>query len=74
MLLLTAEVGRKSCAQQNGCLGCEGKPSPGWPRDCPGEMSLVLSLSTDRVGYLEEEEEAGRLPLSSAPFPKFRGN
>lgn len=73
-LLLTAEVGRKSCAQQNGCLGCEGTPRQGWPRDCPGEVSLVLSLSADRVGCLEEEEEGGHLPLSSAPFPKFRGS
>lgn len=31
MLLLTAEVGRKSCAQQNGCLGCEVCPGRGGP-------------------------------------------
>lgn len=74
MVLPTAKVDRKSCTQQNGCLGCEGKPRQGWPRDCVGKLSLVLSLSADRVGCLEEEEEARHLPLSSAPFPKFRGS
>lgn len=74
MLLPTAKVGRKSCTQQNGSLGCEGKPRQGWPRDCVGKLSLVLSLFADRVGCLEEEEEARHLPLSSTLFPKFRGS
>jgi hypothetical protein len=73
MPLLAAKVGRKSCTQQNGCLGCEEKPRQGWPTDCTGVQSCG-SLSADRVGCLDEEEEARNLPLSSAPFPKFRGS
>lgn len=72
--LLAAKVGRKSCTQQNGCLGREGKPRQGWPTDCTGAQSCACSLSADRVGCLDEEEEARHLPLSSAPFPKIRGS
>lgn len=54
-------------------LVVRGNPGKGGPQTAL-VRSLVCSLSADRVGCLDEEEEARNLPLSSAPFPKFRGS